>query len=143
MYKVIDSASLFYLAQEKAKDLRNYFDPYDEIADKSPEAQTMFFAFLFIEALYREQRINNKAKKEFENKIEGKLQELAFEMVGIRKTVEAKEKSLQEKMQRGEFAEALPDALSLLDFFQNHSVDGRNCELYRHYRKQNTFEMDE
>ena len=143
MYKVIDSASLFYLAQEKAKDLTNYFDPYYEIADNSPEAQTMFFAFLFIEALYREKRINGKAKKEFENKIEGKLQELAFEMVGIRKTVEAKEKALQDKMRRGEFAEALPDALSLLDFFQMHSVDGLNSEMYRHYRKQNVFEMDD
>lgn len=143
MYKTIDSASLFYLAQEKAKDLKNYFDPYDEISDKSPEAQTMFFAFLFIEALYREQRINNKAKKEFENRIENKLQELAFQIKGFRETVNAKEKALQEKMQRGEFAEALPDALSLLDFFQNHSVDGRNSELYRHYLKANTFEMDD
>lgn len=143
MYKTIESTSLYRLAQEKAKDLRSYFDPYHEIEDKSPEAQTMFFAFLFIEALYREKIINNQVKKEFENRIENKLQELAFKIHGFRETVNAREKSLQEKMQRGEFAEALPDALSLLDFFQNHSVDGRNSELYRHYRKQNTFEMDD
>lgn len=143
MYKTIDSASIYHLAKEKAKETKNWFDSYHEIADMPPEAQTMFFAFFSIEVLYREGHINEEAKKRFEKAIENKLQELAFQMKGFRETVNAKEKVLQEKMQRGEFAEALPDALSLLDFFQMHSVDGRNCALYRHYRKENVFEMDD
>lgn len=41
MAGLIESASLFRLAQEKAKDMRIYFDPYIEIEDKSPEASSV------------------------------------------------------------------------------------------------------
>ena len=143
MAGLIESASLFRLAQEKAKDMRIYFDPYIEIEDKSPEAQTMFFGFLFIECLYREQKISAKAKKTYQQEIENKLQELASQMRTEREIAQSYENKLLENLREGNLEGALPFAVHLIDFSRTHNVDGRINELYRHCLEQNKREPDD
>lgn len=136
-FKVIESAELLRLAQKKAKDSRIYFDSMSEIEEKSPEAQILFFAFLYIEALYAEQKINSKVKRKYEASIEKQLQYLAGKLQSYREVFEYHEKALIEKMQCGAFSEALPIALRLLDFSQTNCVDSRYSGIYRHYFESN------
>lgn len=136
--KLIESKELLRLARKRARDLKSYFDPYNEIQDKSPEAQTMYFAFVFIEGLFLQEKLNDKARDRFERQIENKLQELAQQMRDTHEIVGGYEKQLQEKMREGKFNEALPYALKLLDYSQTHCViEGRNSALYKHFAEQN------
>ncbi len=80
MAKLIESTPLFRLAQEKAKDPKILFESHKEIADKCPISQVMYFAFLYIEGLYREQKLDKEEKDKYEKLIENKLQDLAFEV---------------------------------------------------------------
>lgn len=114
MPKPIDSRYLVYLARQKSKDLRQYFDPYEEVKDKSPEAITMFFAFLFIEGLYQERKINKQTKDDFEKRIENELQALALKNRNISDIFNSNLSKMQKAMQKGQWSEALPYAMQCL-----------------------------
>lgn len=144
MNKLIESRELLRLARKKAKDTKAYFDPYNEIRDKSPEAQTMYFAFVFIEGLFLDKKLNDKARDDFERQIENKLQELAGRMRSVHETVGECERDLEKKMREGEYNEALPFALKLLDISRNPiALEGRYTALYYHYLEKNKTVFDD
>ncbi len=137
MNKLIESASLLMLAREKAKDTRILFDSHIEIENKLPEAKVMYFAFLYIEGLFRERKIDSKKRNEEEHKIENVLQDLARQNYTERGIKQKYENQLIQKLQAGDYEGAFLFMAGLADYSDTHKVDGRYSEIFRKYYEMN------
>ena len=137
MAKLIESTPLYRLAQEKAKDPKILFESHKEIANKCPISQIMYFAFLYIEGLYQEQKIDLKTRKQWRLDIENKLQDLAFQVYCERDMLQQYEKELEQNLRDGNFKAAVKPALHIADYYKTHKTFERFSELLKHYEEKN------
>ena len=137
MAKLIEAIPLYRLAQEKAQDPSILFHSHEEIADKCPISQIMYFAFLYIEGLYREQKLDKNDKDKYEKLIENKLQDLAFKVYCERDMLLHYENQLMNNLAAGNYAEVIEPAIHLLDYYKTHHITDRFSNLLQHSLEKN------
>lgn len=137
MGKVINSRAILNMAKNKAKEQRLYFDPHEELKDKSVIEQMLYFCFLNIECLFKDKQISKETKNYYITEFEKKSQDFAELIYPMQKIYDELERNLQSALRNKDYESAVEYLASMLDYSRQQIFEGKYTVMCNAFFEEN------
>ena len=126
MGKVINSRAILNMAKNKAKEQRLYFDPHEELKDKSVIEQMLYLCFL-----------NKETKNYYITEFEKKSQDFAELIYPMQKIYDEFERNLQSALRNKDYESAVEYLAAMLDYSRQQIFEGKYTVMCNAFFEEN------